>query len=340
MRPKGARTKRAEREMDAEARSNAVVLPEDDLSDSGAWRNMKQDSLPLKEQPIKGAEPENHVDSTPLISTHAQEEPVAAAPAVVAIKPLTEVREKELQQKFAAQAGELQTRVAALVEKRKKASGIISPFMLAEAQELKELGTKHRAELAESEWRQDATTFHRWHSRLTQLLGFLSKPADDADKLFSDFAFSRKQQVEQAARAERLRLEQIQAAKDQADRDAEIARLKAEERHEEAQIVADTPLPPPVAPAAKPAAPIAAGVSVVVSVKLARIADVGKLVAFLVKNPMLLLQLFEIKEGAWKQFLTNHYDKKSGEMTLDAADIGIEIEVSGSGRNRKSNGEV
>jgi hypothetical protein len=298
---------------------------------------IKQESLNLKDPPIRGMPPSDD-DAIELEETST----VAATPAVQSqpIKPLTEVRERELNEQFAGDAAELQRRVEVLVEKRKKASGLISPFLLAEAQELKEIGGQLRQKWEKSEYATDLSTFHRWHSRLTQLRAFLFRAPDAADKLFNDFAYSRKQQIDAAERAERKRLEDLQRQRDEEERKRHSEALKAEGRAEEAKIVEETALPPPAAPPAKASAPIAPGVSVVVSVKLTRIVNVVKLIAWLAKNPNLLMTLFEIKWSGWKTLLTSHYDKKSGEMTLDPDAIGIEIEVSGGARSRKSNGEV
>lgn len=345
-------TARARREMAAEARHNAVVLPEDEglLGETGAWRDMDQSQLPLKDQPIKGL-PAADEGSTTKAETvgsvaAAGDDPPAAqvirelfgmdlekeTTTVAAAPALTTERAKDLGKPFEPQADKFQTAIADLGKRP------LTRQTVELAKEYDVEAIKYLKDLEGSELRRQTDSAFQLHRFLTGIVGKLKAPAESLRTTCSGVIY-RFQQAERQRIAQEQREREAAIRKQQdEERAAERAALEAAGATEEVAVLDATPLAPVIAPPAREETKIE-NVSIVTKCKLKRIADPKLFIEkVLAPNPSMLAMLFKTSDSDFSKWLTAQMDKASGQLSIKPEDMGLEIEFVGGTRHR-SNGE-
>jgi hypothetical protein len=277
--------------------------------------DMKQDSLPLQEQPIKG-----------------EETPVAATPRPTNENERSqEVRARELSLPFEPVATKFATAIADLLKRP------LTRQTVEIAKEFDVEAIKYLDELKRSELRRQADSAFSLHRFLTGIYSKLQSPADSLRKTCSD-VIVRFDRQERARIAEEQRKREAEIREQQErERAAELEALEADGKAEEAAVLKEEPLPPAVAPAPREATKIE-GVSLVYSANVdpdEPITDTKAFGAWLAEHHE-HLRGFDFKAAYWKSMLSAHLNKQNGAMSIEIP--GLKIKVSGSSRHR-SNGE-
>ena len=300
-------TKRALRELDAEARHNAVVLEDDDLGDSGAWRDMDNLKLPLKDQPIKGA-PE-----------------VAAAPSNQSLDVYNKGWSAELDPQGKVFDGAVQ-RISAL------------PLTRQGVEIAKELDTdavQFIAAVDNSQGRKLADAAHQLHKFHTGILARLKAGPDAVRAAARSFLVRYDQeQRRKLAEEQRIREEAIRKQQEE-ERAALVAALEAQGATAEAEALKEAPPAPVVAPAPREATKID-GVSVVYSAGWGGITDITAFAKWLGEHPEHVAGM-EPKMSYWKSMLSAHLNKTTGQLSIEIP--GLKIAISGGTRHRTGNGD-
>lgn len=295
---------------------------------------MKQDSLPLKEQPIKGAtqfDADGQVragnggaDSHTAASIQNQEETVAAAPA------LTTERAKDLGKPFEPQADKFQIAIADLGKRP------LTRQTVELAKEYDIEAIKYLKDLEASELRRQTDSAFQLHRFLTGIVGKLKQPAESLRTTCSGVIY-RFQQAERQRIAQEQR-EREAAIKKQQDeeRAAERAALETAGATEEVAILDATPPAPVIAPPAREETKIE-NVSIVTKCKLKRIADPKLFIEkVLAPNPSMLAMLFKQSDSDFSKWLTAQMDKASGQLSIKPEELGLEVEFVGGTRHRSA----
>jgi hypothetical protein len=304
----------------------------------------QQDSLPLKEQPIKSdpvgtdagsAHLDRGVGPSPDLASK-QETPVAATPNVptpVAL-PAIEPRAKGMAKPFEVRAAEITDRTKRLRDKLTAAKGVIRPHLLEEAKELDADAIRFLADVGKSELRRDADTFNRWHKLVTGMIGSVSRPANGARQFFNDVRVAYDRQERSKIAEQQRRNDEAAEVAQKAEREAEVQSHVDAGRVEEAAVLAEESLPPvQSAPVSRETLKVE-GTSLVYSVKVdeeSPFSDTAKFAAWLIEHHEHLRGM-EFKVSYWKTLLTAHLNKDTGAMSMTIP--GLNVRVAPSSRHR------
>lgn len=290
---------------------------------------MKQDSLPLKEQPIRVPEdyraPDFTITGPPRLPDKTKEtETVAAAPA------LTTERAKDLGKPFEPQADKFQIAIADLGKRP------LTRQTVELAKEYDVEAIKYLKDLEASELRRQTDSAFQLHRFLTGIVGKLKQPAESLRTTCSGVIY-RFQQAERTRIAQEQREREAAGRKRQdEERAAERAALEAAGATEEAAILDATPPAPVIAPPAREETKIE-NVSIVTKCKLKRIADPKLFIEkVLAPNPSMLAMLFKQSDSDFSKWLTAQMDKQTAQLSIKPEDLGIEVEFVGGTRHRSA----
>ena len=334
------RTRRAEREMNAEARHNAVVLEGDDLSESAAWKDMNQPKLPLKDQPIKGENdyPPGDDSRRPPRTTPApdatvnmgaarqggqQEQPVEQVPMAVDVE--------DAAKSYGPLVQQFTDHTRALEAILKKDNITIMDTEIAIEYENPAIDyLKALEDPKTSKLRRWATSLHELHLQVTGRMAQLAKPAEDLRAICSRVYRTRDRQVIERQREAQRKADVEMAAKVKAEREAEIAQKEAEGATEEAAVLKDAPLPQVAA--FVPPAPKIEGVAIVYSAGFGEITDPALFWKYIGEHPE-MGGGFEPRMAFWKQMGTSHLNKQTGTMSIEIP--GFRFAITNSARRTK-----
>ncbi len=320
------RTRRAEREMNAEARHNAVVLEGDDLSESAAWKDMNQPKLPLKDQPIKGyVPPTASIEQEHEVTAREVrgEQPVEQVPMSVDVE--------DAAKSYGPLVRQFTDHTRALEAILKKDNITITDTEIAKEYENPAIDyLKALEDPKTSKLRRWATSLHELHRQVTGRMAQLAKPAEDLRAICSRVYSTRDRQVIERQREAQRKADAEMAAKVKAEREAEIAQKEAEGATEEAAVLKDAPLPQVAA--FVPPAPKIEGVAIVYAAGWGEITD-PKLFWGYVAEHTELAGGFEPRMAFWKQMGTSHLNKQTGTMSIEIP--GFRFAITNSSRRTK-----
>jgi hypothetical protein len=170
---------------------------------------------------------------------------------------------------------------------------------------------------ATSKLRRWATSLHELHRQVTGRMADLSRPAQTLRDKCSQLYRLRTNQVRARELEEQRKREAAERERIRLEREAQEAELAAQatpEATEQLEVLKETPLPEPVSPPSKSATKIA-GVSIVYSAGWGEITDTKLFTKWLSEHPDEIAG-FEPKLSYWKMKGTSHLNKDTGVMSI------------------------